>query len=96
MIHFLPVIFVCHILQTRTTVPVRPKITITKASEVVCCVMENNNFGIHSGYIYKKINEAKFMYVFCSNVEDFLLMLMSDMEMADAIAPCFGQLTNLL
>ena len=58
--------------------------------------MVERNLGIHDGNVYKKIPRSKYTYIFCSGVEDFLLNLLSNMTLADVIAPLLGQLTNIM
>ena len=55
--------------------------------------MERFNLGIHDGCVYRKPKEAKFTYVYCSSVFDFIHSILGNPEIADIIA---GQVTNII
>ena len=48
---------------------------------------------IYDGAIYRKPTEAKFTYVFCCSVSDFVHHVLGNVEIANAIA---GQVTNII
>lgn len=68
-------------------------------SEALCAVasyMQKRNFGIRNGCIYKKPTEAKYTFVYCSSVEEFLLHSLKDEELRESIILHVNSLINLL
>ena len=53
-------------------------------------------FDILLGRVYKKILEATYTYICCTSVKDYLLNLLTKVEVADLIALHVTQLTTLL
>ena len=53
-------------------------------------------FDILLGRVYKKILEATYTYICCTSVKDYLLNLLTNVEVADLIALHVTQLTTLL
>ena len=58
--------------------------------------MKSNNYGLHDGCIYKKLEECEYTYIYCTSVKNYLLNLLGNFEIADIIAPHITQLTSLL
>jgi len=58
--------------------------------------MNQFNFGLFDGSVYKKAPESKFTFVYCSSVHDFIHHIMGNAEVADAIASFAGQIIGLL
>ena len=58
--------------------------------------MEDNEFGLFDGCVYKKIPEAEYTYIYCSGVKEYLLRLLANAEVADQVAPYINPITNLL
>lgn len=48
---------------------------------------------MYDGCVYRKPKEAKFTYVFCSSVSDFIHIILGNPEVADVIA---GQVSNII
>lgn len=44
--------------------------------------MDKSGYAICDGHMYKKVPEAMFTYVYCSNVNDFLLFTLSNSEVS--------------
>ena len=38
-----------------------------------CKKMKSNNYGLHDGYIYKKLEECKHTYIYCTSVKKLLV-----------------------
>ena len=53
-------------------------------------------FDVLLGRVYKKIPEATYTYIYCTSVNDYLLNLFGNVEVADLIASHVTQLTTLL
>ena len=64
-----------------------------QAVDVVKRVMDKFGLGIYGGCIYRKPKEAKFTFVYCSSVFDFIHSILGNSEVADVIA---GQVSNLV
>ena len=58
--------------------------------------MKSNNYGLHDGCIYKKLEECEYTYIYCTNVKNYFLNLFGNFEIADIITPHITQLTGLL
>ena len=58
--------------------------------------MKSNNYGLHDGCIYKKLEECEYTYIYCTSVKNYLLNLLGNFEIADIITPHITQLTSLL
>ena len=72
----------------------RPTSKFCKAVDLVRRLMAANQFGICDGMVYKKAGVHT--YVFCSTVKDYLLNLLSNVKVADAITQHIQQMTQLL
>ena len=48
--------------------------------------MQKNGRGICNGFVYGRVPEAKYTYVYMMGIEDYLLSLLGDRSTADAIA----------
>ena len=64
-----------------------------QAIDVIKRFMERFNLGLHDGCVYKRPREAKFTYVYCSTVFDFIHSILGNPEIADVIA---GQVSNII
>ncbi|XP_066930600.1 uncharacterized protein [Clytia hemisphaerica] len=58
--------------------------------------MTQNEYGLFDGSVYKKAPQAKFTYVFCSSVHDFVHYLLGCPEIADQIVAQVTPIINLL
>ena len=67
-----------------------------EAVEVVRRTMEKTGYAINDGFVYKKIPEAKYTFVHCSNVNDFIMNMLGNIEIATVITPVAKQLINFL
>jgi len=74
----------------------KPTSKLLQAIDVVRRYMEQYNFGIFDGSIYKKAPEAEFTFVHCSSVKDFVHYIMWNIEVADQIASHVQAIINLL
>lgn len=66
------------------------------AVDVVKRYMKQFNYGICDGSIYKKAPDAKYTFVYCCTVHDFIHYILGNQEVADAVAHHAGQLISLL
>ena len=55
------------------SVAVAPSTKLCKAIDVIRRILEKSCCKLYDGSVYKKISEAKYTYVFCSSVEDYIL-----------------------
>ena len=55
--------------------------------------MKSNNYGLHDGFIYKKLEECEYTYIYCASVKNYLLNLLGSFEI---ITPHITQLISLL
>ena len=58
--------------------------------------MSAENCGVYDGYLYKLAPEAKFTFIYCCTMKDFLLSLLGNVEIADILLPFVGVITGLL
>ena len=58
--------------------------------------MNDNEFGLHDGHVYRKVPDGKYTYTYCSPVKDYILSTMSNVAVADVCAPLMRQLIGLL
>ena len=82
-------------LESTSSKPL-PTNPICKAADLLERFMKKKGYAICNGRIYKKAPESQFTFVYCSNVEDFLMRSMSNGNIADAIASYTNTLSNLL
>ena len=66
------------------------------AVDVVRRFMTQFHYVLFNGSVYKRAPEAKFTYVFCSSVNDFVHSILGNAEIADIIASHVGQIISLL
>ena len=45
--------------------------------------MKSDNYGLHDGCIYKKLEECEYTYIDCTSVKKYLLNLWGNFEIAD-------------
>lgn len=58
--------------------------------------MDQFDYGIFDGSLYMKAPEAKFTYVFCKTVHDFIHSIMGNTEVANVMAHHACQIISLL
>ena len=51
---------------------------------------------MYQGHVYRKLERAKFTYIFCGKVKTSLHAILANMEVANVIAPVWGSLNQLL
>lgn len=76
--------------------PSKPTSALCKGIDVVKRVMSQSNCGICDGKVFKKIADAKYTYVYCSTVKTFLHHILSNIQVADVVAPLLGPINNIL
>ena len=77
-------------------VSIKPTSKINGAIDVVRRIMKKRNYALYDGSIYRLAPDAKFTFVFCSNVKDFILNMLGNTEVADIILPYVQMITGLL
>ena len=75
---------------------IKPSSKTMIAVDMVRRFMTRFNFGIYDGCIYRKPKEAKYTYVYCASVHDFIHNILGNPEVADVIAGQVGNLISLL
>jgi len=88
--------FPIYFQATKDPVPSKPRSKLMIAIDVVKRFMLQFHYGLFDGSIYKKAPEAKFTFVFCSSVSDFIHSILGNAEIADMIAAHVTQIVNLL
>ena len=78
------------------SVPCKANSKFMQAVDVIKRVMNDGNYGICNGSVHKKVPESMYTYVHCASVEDYLMSLLGNVEVADVLIPHIGQLTNFL
>ena len=78
------------------TLPVKPSSKICQAIDVVRRIMEQRRFGLHDGSVFKLAPDAVSTFVYCSSVNSFVMNLLSNGEVADAVVPYINQVVALL
>jgi len=81
---------------TAIKVPSKPRSKLMIAVDVLRRYMAQFHYGIFDGSVYVKAPDAKYTFVFCSNVHDFLHHILGNAEVADHIASHVSQLSSLL
>ena len=74
----------------------KPTSKLMQSVDLVRRYMVKFKFGLFDGAVYKKAPEAKFTYIYCSTVNDFLHYIMGNGEVAEIVAPHVAVLTSLL
>ena len=77
-------------------VVIKPTSKINIAIDVVRRIMKKRNYALYDGSIYRLAPDAKFTFVLCSNVKDFLLNMLGNTEVADIILPYMQMITGTL
>ena len=85
-----------HYLGNSVSVPQKPSSKIGQSVDLIRRVMKSNNYGLHDGCIYKKLEECEYTYIYCTSVKNYLLNLLGNFEIADIITPHITHLTSLL
>ena len=67
-----------------------------QAVDVVRRFMNKFSFAIYDGCIYRKPVEAKYTFVYCSSVHDFIHSILGNEEVAESIASHTATLISLL
>ena len=58
--------------------------------------MSQFDYGLFDGSIYRRAPEAKFTFVFCSSVHDFVHSILGNAEIADMVGSHVTQIISLL
>ena len=58
--------------------------------------MKSNNYSLHDGGIYKKLEECEYTYIYCTSVKNYLLNLLANFQIADIITTHITQLTSVI
>ena len=58
--------------------------------------MQKLHYGLYKGQTFKKAKEAKYTYVRCCPVEQFVHAVLSNKRMADLLAPRVNQIASIL
>ena len=74
----------------------RPTGRLMQAVDVLRRFMELFDFALYDGCIYRRPKEAKYTYVFCSSVHDFVHSALGNEEVAEAIATHTSTIISLL
>lgn len=85
-----------HFVASAVSVASKPRSKLMMSVDVLRRYMLQFKFGLFDGSVYKKAPEAKFTYVYCSTMHDFLHHILGNAEVADHIAAHVGQLVSLL
>ena len=85
-----------HYLGNSISVPQKPSSKVGQSADLIRCVMKSSNYCLHDGCIYKKLEECKYIYIYCTSVTNYLLNVLGNFEIADITTPRITQLTSLL
>ena len=58
--------------------------------------MDEGQYGLHKGCVYRKIKEWKYTYIYCSDVKKYLMNFWGNNEVADVVTPYVTKLIGLL
>jgi len=58
--------------------------------------MDRFNYALYDNSIYKKAPEAKFTFVYCCSIHDFIHHILGNANVANAVAQFAGQIIGLL
>lgn len=78
------------------SMPVRPTNRLCQAVDMVRRLMNDNDFGLCNGAVYKKIKDSKYTYVFCCQVSRFLKRILRNGEVANQLAMNLYEVDKLL
>ena len=57
--------------------------------------MNDLDYRLHNGEVYRKVPQAKFTFVISSGVNDFVHVLLSNPKMAEVIAPQISSIMSI-
>ena len=83
-------------LDSPVVVPPKPKSKLMVAIDVVRRYMQRFQYGLFDGSIYKKAPEAKFTFVYCCSIHDFIHHILGNADVANAVAHFSAQIIGLL
>jgi len=66
------------------------------AVDVIRRYMKKFKYAIFDGSIYKKAPEAKFTFVYCCSIHDFIHHILGNADVANTVAHFAGQIIGLL
>ena len=72
-----------HYLGNSVSVPQNPSSKIRQSVYLIRRVMKSNNYGLHDGCIYKKLEECEYTYIYYTSVKNYLLNVLGNFEIAD-------------
>ena len=67
-----------------------------QAIDLIKRYLKKFEFGIYDGAMYKKAPDAKFTFIYCSSVNDFLHYILGNNELAEVVAPHLQTINHLL
>ena len=74
----------------------KPTNKMNQAVDLVRKKMNEGQYGLHEGCVYKKIKECEYTYIYCSDVKKYLMNLLGNDEVADVVTPYVSKLIGLL
>ncbi|XP_066933575.1 uncharacterized protein [Clytia hemisphaerica] len=74
----------------------RPVTRLMQCITMVKAFMNQFDYALFDGFVYKKVPEARYPFVFCSSVHNFIHFVLGNSEMADQIVQHVTQIINLL
>lgn len=75
---------------------VKPEGQVCVAIDVLRRFMVSKGYSLYDGSVFKKVAESEFTSVYCSTVKEFLFRSLANGEIANVLASCISQVTNLL
>ena len=82
--------------STSVSAQMRPTSRLMQAVDVVKRFMDQFSYALHDGCMYRKPKEAKYTFVYCSSVHDFIHSILGNAEVAEVIASHTSTLISLL
>ena len=84
------------VLDNPINVPIKPTSKMGQSVDLIRRDMQENNYGLHDGCVYVKLEECQYTYIYCTTVKTYLLKLLRKFEIADVITPYVSTLSGLL
>lgn len=85
-------------LENETDLPqtYKPTQKVCIAVQLIGRLMKSKGYALYRGEVYKRAPEAKYTYVYCSTVKQFVMASLSNPQIADAVAQHIEQINKLL
>ena len=81
---------------TKTTTKPQYVDPVCKAISAIARLMECKKYAMCNGKVFKKLEKSKFTYVECTTVENFLMAVLKNVEIAELLTKVYGTVKEYL